>query len=92
VYTAWVAVRFATVTIAQAGRLWDAAALDAACQASPVASRRVAFERDIWESLARAAPDQLGAGFDEAAEAGRAMSEDETWVLALSVLRQVRDG
>ena len=92
IYTAWVAVRFSTLAIAQAGRAWEAIALDAACEASPVASRRLPAEREVWEPLAQVAVDQLGDRYAEAVAAGQAMSEDETWVLALDALRQVRDG
>ena len=46
----------------------------------------------MWEPLARVAADQLGDRYAEAVAAGRAMSEDETWVLALDALRQVCDG
>jgi hypothetical protein len=88
VYTAWVAVRFSTLVLAGSGYADEALMLDAACAASPTTSRRLPVERQVWEAHLETIVSSVKDA-DAAIRAGRALSEEEAFELALETLRDI---
>jgi len=82
VYAAWVAVRFSTLALAGAGYADEALMLDAACAARHTASRRLPVERRVWQAHLDTIASSVNDA-EAASRAGRALSEQEAFELAL---------